>query len=130
MPKLTVVIPTYNEANNVGPMTEALFALDIPTLDILIVDDESPDGTGRIADDLAVQRPDRVHVLHRTGQRGLGLAYIACGRGFTLCVWGQDGRRLGLGALAAVLVGEQRLHAVDSGFEHQGYDGRFQVLAS
>lgn len=74
--KLTVVIPTYNEAENVRSMTEALFALDIPTLDILIVDDESPDDTGRLADDLAAQHPGRVCVLHRAAPRGLGLAYI------------------------------------------------------
>ena len=74
--KLTVVIPTYNEAENVGPMTAALFELNVPTLDILIVDDESPDGTGRIADDLAVRHPGRLHVLHRTGPRGLGRAYV------------------------------------------------------
>ncbi len=75
--KLTVVIPTYNEAENVRSMTEALFDLDIPALEILIVDDESPDGTGLIADELAAQHPNRVHVLHRTEQRGLGRAYIA-----------------------------------------------------
>jgi len=74
--KLTVVIPTYNEAENVAPMTEALFALGISALDILVVDDESPDGTGRIADELAARYLDRVHVLHRTGARGLGRAYI------------------------------------------------------
>jgi len=74
--KLTVVIPTYNEAENVGPMTAALFELNVPTLDILIVDDESPDGTGRIADDLALQCPGRLNVLHRTGPRGLGRAYV------------------------------------------------------
>jgi len=74
--KLTVVIPTYNEAENVVPIAEALFALDISGLDILIVDDESPDGTGRIADDLAARYPSQIHVLHRTGPRGLGLAYI------------------------------------------------------
>ena len=65
-----------NEVENVRSMVEALLDLDISTLDILIVDDESPDGTGRIADELSAQRPDRVHVLHRTGQRGLGRAYI------------------------------------------------------
>ncbi len=74
--KLTVVIPTYNEADNVPPMTEALFALGLPNLDILIVDDASPDGTGAIADALAAQYPGRLHVLHRTGPRGLGRAYI------------------------------------------------------
>jgi dolichol-phosphate mannosyltransferase len=75
--KLTVVLPTYNEAENVGPMTEALLALGIPGLGILIVDDESPDGTGRIADRLAAQHPHRMHVMHRSGPRGLGRAYIA-----------------------------------------------------
>ena len=74
--KTAVVIPTYNEAENVRPMVEALLALDILALDVLIVDDESPDGTGQIADELAVQHPGRVHVLHRTGPRGLGLAYV------------------------------------------------------
>nr|HID13518.1 polyprenol monophosphomannose synthase [Anaerolineae bacterium] len=74
--KLTVVIPTYNEAENVRPMTEALFGLGIPALDILIVDDESPDGTGRIADESAAQHPGRLYVLHRTGPRGLGRAYV------------------------------------------------------
>ena len=74
--KLTVVIPTYNEADNVVSMSEALLGLGIAALDILIVDDESPDGTGRIADELAVQHPGRLHVLHRTGSRGLGRAYV------------------------------------------------------
>lgn len=74
--KLTVVIPTYNEADNVRPMTKALFDLGLPNLDILIVDDESPDGTGQIADELAVKYPGRVAVLHRTGARGLGRAYV------------------------------------------------------
>jgi dolichol-phosphate mannosyltransferase len=74
--KLTVVVPTYNEAENVGPMTRALFDLGIPTLDILIVDDESPDGTGAIADDLASQHVGRLYVMHRAGPRGLGRAYI------------------------------------------------------
>lgn len=74
--KLTVVIPTYNEAENVRSMTETLFGLGVPALDILIVDDESPDGTGRIADELASQHPGRLHVFHRPGPRGLGWAYI------------------------------------------------------
>ena len=74
--KLTVVIPTYNEAENIRPMTAALFALNISTLRILIVDDESPDGTGLIADELAAQHPGRVDVMHRTGPRGLGRAYV------------------------------------------------------
>jgi dolichol-phosphate mannosyltransferase len=74
--KPTIVVPTYNESKNVRPMTEALLALDPPDPDVLIVDDESPDGTGRIADQLTEEYPGRVHVLHRSGQRGLGRAYI------------------------------------------------------
>jgi dolichol-phosphate mannosyltransferase len=74
--KLTVVIPTYNEAENIGAMTDALLGLDLPFLDVLYVDDESPDGTGRIADDLAARSTGRVNVLHRTSQRGLGRAYV------------------------------------------------------
>lgn len=72
----TIVVPTYNEAENVRPMVEALLALDLPEQSVLIVDDASPDGTGRIADELADQYPGRVHVLHRLGQRGLGRAYV------------------------------------------------------
>lgn len=74
--KPTIVIPTYNEAENVRPMTQALLGLDLPDPTILVVDDESPDGTGRIADGLTEETRGRVQVLHRTGQRGLGRAYI------------------------------------------------------
>lgn len=73
----TVVLPTYNEAENIGPMVEALLGLGIPGLSILVVDDASPDGTGEIADRLAAMHPERVSVLHRAGPRGLGRAYIA-----------------------------------------------------
>jgi dolichol-phosphate mannosyltransferase len=81
-----VVVPTYNEADNIVAFTQALFALKIADLNVLVVDDESPDGTGKIADDLAAQN-DRLHVLHRTGLRGLGRAYVdgfrwALDRGF------------------------------------------------
>jgi len=75
--KTTIVVPTYNEADNVRPMTEALLALGLSDLDVLIVDDESPDGTGKIADQLATEHAGRVHVLHRSKKRGLGRAYIA-----------------------------------------------------
>lgn len=75
--RTTVVLPTYNEAENIGPMVDALLGLTIPDLNILIVDDASPDGTGDIADHLAARYPDRIAVLHRTGPRGLGRAYIA-----------------------------------------------------
>jgi dolichol-phosphate mannosyltransferase len=57
-------------------MVEALLALELPDLDVLIVDDESPDGTGRIVDQLVDRYPGQVHALHRSGQRGLGRAYI------------------------------------------------------
>ena len=70
-----VVVPTYNEADNIANFTAALFALNIAELNVLVVDDESPDGTGKIADELAAQN-DRLHVMHRTGQRGLGRAYV------------------------------------------------------
>jgi dolichol-phosphate mannosyltransferase len=57
-------------------MVEALLALEVPDLDVLIVDDESPDGTGHIVDQLVDRYPGQVHALHRSGQRGLGRAYI------------------------------------------------------
>lgn len=77
MAKITVVIPTYNEADNLEAITEAIFAENIPDLDILIVDDASPDGTGAIADRLAEQYGERFHVIHRMGKGGLGTAYVA-----------------------------------------------------
>ena len=76
--KTIVVLPTYNEADNLEAMAEALWALPLPPpgLDLLVVDDASPDGTGHIADRLAAARPGRLRVLHRTGLLGLGTAYI------------------------------------------------------
>jgi len=74
--KLMVVIPTYNEAENLPAMVAELLALAVPDLEILFVDDNSPDGTGQVADGLAEQHPDRVHVLHRPGKMGLGTAYL------------------------------------------------------
>ncbi len=73
--KPIVVVPTYNEADNLANFAAALFELPVPDLNVLVVDDESPDGTGKIADDLAAQI-DRLHVMHRTGLRGLGRAYL------------------------------------------------------
>src|SRR5438477_12516900 len=69
-----VVIPTYNEAGNVPSLIPQVLAQD-PRLEVLVVDDNSPDGTGRIADAVAAQEP-RVHVLHREGKLGLATAYI------------------------------------------------------
>ncbi len=71
-----VVIPTYNEAENLPNMAGELLALGLPGLEMLVVDDNSPDGTGPIADNLAERYPDRVHVIHRSGKLGLGTAYV------------------------------------------------------
>ena len=70
-----VVIPTYNERENLPQIVPLVLEQD-PQLDILVVDDGSPDGTGTIADHLAAANP-RVHVLHRTAKEGLGRAYLA-----------------------------------------------------
>ena len=70
-----VVTPTYNEAVNLPHLVPLILAQD-PRLEVLVVDDASPDGTGRVADELAQGNP-RVHVLHREAKLGLGTAYIA-----------------------------------------------------
>lgn len=75
--QLTVVIPTYNEAENLPKLVSALLALPLDTLSLLIVDDNSPDGSGQIAEDLAAQHPGRMAVLHRPGKQGLGTAYLS-----------------------------------------------------
>jgi dolichol-phosphate mannosyltransferase len=75
-PKIMVVIPTYNEAENLPLIAGELLALPLENLHILVVDDNSPDGTGKIADDLVVQHSGRVNVLHRQKKEGLGPAYI------------------------------------------------------
>lgn len=76
MPKVLVVIPTYNEAENITAISDAL--LKLPAfLSILVVDDNSPDGTGKIADELSEKYRGRVHVMHRYEKGGLGPAYIA-----------------------------------------------------
>ncbi len=69
-----VIIPTYNEAMNLGNLVPQVLAQD-PRLEVLVVDDNSPDGTGQLAAALAQHNP-RVQVLHREGKRGLGTAYI------------------------------------------------------
>ncbi len=69
-----VILPTYNERDNLPVLVEALLAL--PDVRVLVVDDQSPDGTGAVADALTRARPDRVEVLHRSGPRGLGRSYV------------------------------------------------------
>jgi dolichol-phosphate mannosyltransferase len=73
--RVLVVMPTYNEAENLRVMAGRLHAA-VPDAHLLVVDDGSPDGTGRLADELCEQS-DAVHVLHRTSKQGLGAAYIA-----------------------------------------------------
>ena len=99
-----LVLPTYNEAENIGPIVEASLAELAKTGDhhVLVVDDNSPDGTGRIADELAAGN-DAVSVLHRPGKQGLGRAYIA---GFD----------------HALAHGAERVMEMDSDFSHDPRD--------
>jgi len=99
--RLLVILPTYNESENLPKIVPRILEQD-PRLEILVVDDNSPDGTGRLASDLAGLNP-RVHVLHRTQKDGLGRAYLA---GFG---WGLE-------------RGYDRLFEMDADFSH---DPRF-----
>ncbi len=74
--RITVIIPTYNEAENLPKLVSALFALPLD-LSLLVVDDNSPDGSGRLADELAALHPGRLRVIHRPGKLGLRTAYLA-----------------------------------------------------
>lgn len=71
-----IVIPTYNEAENILSLLKAIVSSTSKEVEILVVDDGSPDGTGRLIDDMAVTEP-RVHCLHREKKMGLGTAYVA-----------------------------------------------------
>lgn len=73
--RIVVIIPTYNERDTLAPIV-ARVRTSVPEADVLVADDNSPDGTGRIADELAAA-DDRVHVMHRLGKEGLGAAYLA-----------------------------------------------------
>ncbi|MSQ22693.1 MAG: polyprenol monophosphomannose synthase [Dehalococcoidia bacterium] len=72
-----VVVPTYNEAGNLSNLAQHLFGLHIPALELLVVDDNSPDGTAAAAEALDKAYPGRVHVLRRPRKEGLGPAYVA-----------------------------------------------------
>jgi dolichol-phosphate mannosyltransferase len=85
-----VIIPTYNERENL-PLIVGRVHTARPDVDVLVVDDGSPDGTGELANELALADPDRVHVMHRASKAGLGAAYLAgfawgLGRGYTVLV--------------------------------------------
>ncbi len=82
--KITVVTPTYNEAENLPKLAQALFALSLD-ITLLVVDDNSPDGTGDVADKLASEHNGRVKVLHRKGKLGFSSAYL---EGFQLALDG------------------------------------------
>jgi dolichol-phosphate mannosyltransferase len=92
-----IIIPTYNERENVIPLAEVIHQV-VPRVDVLFVDDSSPDGTGQVADGLAARDP-RVRVLHRPGKQGLGTAYL-------------DGFRWGLAE------GYELLIQMDADFSH------------
>jgi dolichol-phosphate mannosyltransferase len=74
-PRVLVIIPTYNESENIEPIIARLHET-LPEAHVLVADDASPDGTGKLADALA-ETDDRVRVLHRSGKAGLGAAYVA-----------------------------------------------------
>ena len=85
-----VIIPTYNERDNL-PLIVSRVHEALPEVHVLVVDDGSPDGTGELANELALADPDRIHVMHRTSKAGLGAAYLAgfawgLGRGYTVLV--------------------------------------------
>ena len=85
MPDVLVIVPTYNERDNLPEIVAAVHE-HLPEADVLVVDDNSPDGTGAVADELAA-KDAKVHVLHRPGKQGLGTAYVAgfkwaLGRGY------------------------------------------------
>ena len=99
--KTLVVIPTYDERDNVAAMAEALFAVD-PSLEILFVDDNSPDGTGDVIEGL-VKNDSRIHCLHREKKEGLAKAYLA-------------------GFKRAIELGADRIVQMDCDFSHDPKD--------
>ncbi len=105
--RILVIIPTYNEARNLPQIVPAVLKQD-PRLEVLVVDDNSPDGTGDLADRMA-QSKSRVHVLHRQAKEGLGRAYLA---GFR---WGLE-------------QGYQAMFEMDADFSHDpAFIGGFLV---
>jgi len=72
--KTLVLVPTYNERDNLPVLVKDLMA--ITGVSVMVLDDQSPDGTGAVADELAKQYPGRIQAVHRSGQRGLGVSYL------------------------------------------------------
>ena len=72
-----VVVPTYNERENLPILVQKILSQPIKDIRLLVVDDNSPDGTGILADEFSKKDPDKVYVLHRSGKQGLGTAYVA-----------------------------------------------------
>ncbi len=97
MPRTIVVIPTYNEVENLALLVPRVLDQD-PDLEVLVVDDDSPDGTGKLADELSAQT-GRVHVLHRDQKQGLGAAYRS-------------------GLARALELGADRIVQMDADFSH------------
>jgi dolichol-phosphate mannosyltransferase len=73
---ITIILPTYNEAENIPRLVNSIFALSRSDIQLLFIDDNSPDGTGKIIDSLVEEHPGRIQVIHREGKMGLGSAYI------------------------------------------------------
>ena len=69
-----VIIPTYNEKGNISPIIEQILSID-PIINVLVIDDTLPDGTGKIVDNISAKNP-RVNAIHRPGKMGLGTAYV------------------------------------------------------
>ena len=93
-----VIVPTYNEADNLDDLISQLLALPV-AVGVIVVDDNSPDGTGQMADAWATKQPGRVQVVHRPGKMGLGTAYIA-------------------GFKKALSIGAKRVMTMDADFSH------------
>jgi len=85
-----VIIPTFNEADNINDLVTQLLALTV-NIGVVIVDDNSPDGTGDFADEWSARHPHQVHVVHRPGKMGLGTAYIA---GFNMAIVELNAKRI------------------------------------
>ncbi|MEK6256285.1 MAG: glycosyltransferase [Chloroflexota bacterium] len=73
---ITIVIPTYNETENLAKLIPALFSLPLPDLNLLVVDDNSPDGTAEMVEGMAADYPGKIRVHRRAGKLGLGTAYV------------------------------------------------------